>query len=293
MPQSTTRRSARQKRPQAYKQKTNSRPQYRVQRFFATFVLALVAFASIGVYGANQTVMNQAFTTKALTSGDNMSTITTQVQKNVGSSLTNIPNASTLVSRAISTATAKSVITTAVSDVYTNTTGEIDFTDMDKAVKAAFSTGTSGLSATLAAGIASTVLDTLHNYFNDQLATRTQEARVHYQRAAEFLHTLILPLIIIGAVAAIWLLLVAGFGRFLHNLGWAGLVAGLLGLGVLQFGQKLPVFTELTNKFGDFQLVAADYIAQVVNHMSGYYIIAAVAGLVVLLVTIPFSRSRR
>ncbi|WP_127848406.1 hypothetical protein [Lacticaseibacillus hulanensis] len=294
MPQVTSRRNARRKSATSssygYSKK---RPQYRVQRWFATFFLVLVATMGIGIFGAKQTILSSDFTTKTLTSGDNLNSITTQVQKNVGGSLTNIPGATTLVSRAISTATAKSVVTTAVADVYTNTTNQIDFTAMDNAVKDAFSTGTSGLSATLAATLATSVLDTLHSYFNNQLATRTTAARTYYQDASSAVKSLTIPLVVIGALCAIWLLIVAGFARFLHNLGWASMFAGLLGLGVLQLGQNLPMVTSQIDKFGDFQLVAADYLAQVVNHMSGYYIIAAVAGLVVLVITIPFIRAKR
>jgi hypothetical protein len=292
MPQ-VTRRSNRRKPSRNTYSSSKKHPQYRVQRWFATFFLALVAAAGIGIFGANKTVLNSDFTTKTLTTGDNLNTITAQVQKNVGGQLTNINGASTLVSRAISTATAKAVVTTAVADVYTNTTNEIDFTAMDKAVKAAFSTTSSGLSSTIAAALASSVLSTLHDYFNNQLATRTATARTEYQQVASAIKSLTIPLVVLGAIFAIWLLLAAGFSRFLHGLGWASMIAGLLGLGVLQLGQQLPMVDTLTAKFGDFQLVAADYIAQVVNHMSGYYIIAAVAGLVVTLITIPLIRRNR
>lgn len=286
----TTRRSARRKPARTSYSSSKKKHPYRVQRWFATFFLALVATIGLGIYGANKTVLNSDFTTKTLTTGDNLNTITTQVQKNVGVQTGKAVTVSTLVSRAISTATAKAVVTTAVADVYTNTTNQIDFTAMDSAVKSALSPSSTGLSSTITTLLASEVLSRLHDYFNNELASRTATARAEYQEVAKGIHSLIIPLIVIAVVLAVWLFLVAGFSGFLHNLGWVGLVAGLLGLGVLQLGQKLPMVDTLTAKFGDFQLVAADYIAQTVNHMSGYYIIAAVAGLIVLLVTIPFVR---
>ncbi len=284
----TTRRQSTPRRFSSTKQ-TNAHP---VQRRIATFLLMLVALIGIGIAGANKTAMNASFTTKTLTTGDNLNTIVTQVQKNVGSELTNIPGTSTLVSRAVSQSTAKALVTTAVQDVYTNTTNSIDFTAMDAAVKSALSSSSTGLSSTISSAIATAILPTLHTYFNNELASVTSNARVQYQKAASIIKQFTVPLVVIAAILAIWLLLAGGFGRLLHDLGWASLLAGLLGLATLQLGQKLPQIDKLTAKAGDFQLVAADYLAQVVNHMSGYYIIAAAVGLVVTLISIPLIRRK-
>ncbi|WP_155286803.1 hypothetical protein [Lacticaseibacillus zhaodongensis] len=263
------------------------------QRRFVSFLLTLVAIIGIGIAGLQATALNANFTTKTLTTGDNLTTIEQKVQSTAGSSLTNIPGASTLVSRAISEATTKAVVTAAVTDIYDNTTAQIDFTALDNTVRTALSSSTSGLSATLGSSIANSILPTLHNYLSSQLSTQTAKAKQAYQQASSAIASAVMPLTIIAAVLAIWLLLVAGgFGRFLHSLGWIGIFAGVLGTAGVQVAAKMPEITSLAASAGDLRNVVLDYVATVVNHMSGYYLITAGAGLILLLITIPIMRRR-
>ncbi|WP_054677754.1 hypothetical protein [Lacticaseibacillus sharpeae] len=72
-----------------------------------------------------------------------------------------------------------------MADVYTNTTNQIDFTDMDSAVKNALSPTSTGLSSTITTLLASEILSRLHDYFNNELANRTATARAEYQEVAK------------------------------------------------------------------------------------------------------------
>lgn len=260
------------------------------QRRFAAFMLTIVAIIGIGIAGLKATALNENYTTQSLTTGENLTALETQVQKAAGNSLTDIPGASTLVSRTISADTTKALATATIHSIYNNTSAKIDFTTMDKEVKSAIS-GSTGLSSTLGSAIASAILPTLHDYFNKQLSNATVEARNKYQTIASTVQTAILPLVVIAVILAIWMLVVAGgLGRFLHGIGWIALLAGLLGTAATQLAAKLPNLDTLTSNMPELEPVLKSYLADVVNHVSGYYLIAAAAGLVVLLVTIPWSK---
>ena len=261
------------------------------QRRFAAFMLTIVAIIGIGIAGLKATALNENYTTQSLTTGENLTTLETQVQKAAGNSLTDIPGAGTLVSRTISADTTKALATATIHSIYNNTSAKIDFTTMDKEVKSAISgsTGSTGLSSTLGSAIASAILPTLHDYFNKQLSNATVEARNKYQTIASTVQTAILPLLVIAVILAIWMLVAAGgLGRFLHGIGWIALLAGLLGAAATQLAAKLPNLDTLTSNMPELEPVLKSYLADVVNHVSGYYLIAAAAGLVVLLVTIPW-----
>lgn len=272
---------------------SKGRRMHPVQRWFVTILLTIVAVAGIGIAGLQSTAMNANFTTKALTTGDNLTTIESKVQSAAGSSLTNIPGASTIVSQTVSKATTKAVVAAAVADIYDNTTAQIDFTSLDSAVRNALSASTSGISSALGGSIATAILPSLHSYLNTQLSTQTAKAKQSFQQLKSTLSSVTLPLTIIAAVLAIWLLLVAGgIGRFLHALGWVGVLAGIIGTLGIQFGSKTSSITSLADSAGDFKNVVLSYVATVVNHISGYYLITAGVGLFVLLITIPFLKRR-
>lgn len=258
------------------------------QRRFAAFMLTIVAIIGIGIAGLKATALNENYTTQSLTTGENLTALETQVQKAAGNSLTDIPGASTLVSRTISADTTKALATATIHSIYNNTSAKIDFTTMDKEVKSAIS-GSTGLSSTLGSAIASAILPTLHDYFNKQLSNATVEARNKYQTITSTVQSAILPLLVIAVILAIWMLVAAGgLGRFLHGIGWIALLAGLLGTAATQLAAKLPNLDTLTSNMPELEPVLKSYLADVVNHVSGYYLIAAAAGLVVLLVTIPW-----
>lgn len=260
------------------------------QRRFAAFMLTIVAIIGIGIAGLKATALNENYTTQTLTTGENLTTIETQVQKAAGNSLTDIPGASTLVSRTISADATKALTTATISSIYNNTTAQIDFTTMDKEVKAALSSST-GLSGTVGSAIASSILPTLHDYFNKELSNATITARSKYQTVASTVQSAILPLVVIAVILAIWMLVAAGgLGRFLHGIGWVALLAGLLGAAGTQLAAKLPNLDTLTGSMQELEPVLKSYLADVVNHISGYYLIAAAAGLIVLLVTIPWRK---
>jgi hypothetical protein len=251
-------------------------------------MLTIVAIIGIGIAGLKATALNENYTTQSLTTGENLTALETQVQKAAGNSLTDIPGASTLVSRTISADTTKALATATIHSIYNNTSAKIDFTTMDKEVKSAIS-GSTGLSSTLGSAIASAILPTLHDYFNKQLSNATVEARNKYQTIASTVQSAILPLLVIAVILAIWMLVAAGgLGRFLHGIGWIALLAGLLGAAATQLAAKLPNLDTLTSNMPELEPVLKSYLADVVNHVSGYYLIAAAAGLVVLLVTIPW-----
>ncbi len=258
------------------------------QRRFAALMLTIVAIIGIGIAGLKATALNENYTTQSLTTGENLTALETQVQKAAGNSLTDIPGASTLVSRTISADTTKALATATIHSIYNNTSAKIDFTTMDKEVKSAIS-GSTGLSSTLGSAIASAILPTLHDYFNKQLSNATVEARNKYQTITSTVQSAILPLLVIAVILAIWMLVAAGgLGRFLHGIGWIALLAGLLGTAATQLAAKLPNLDTLTSNMPELEPVLKSYLADVVNHVSGYYLIAAAAGLVVLLVTIPW-----
>lgn len=260
------------------------------QRRFSAFMLTIVAIIGIGIAGLKATALNENYTTQTLTTGENLTAIETQVQKAAGSSLTDIPGASTLVSRTISADTTKALTTATISSIYNNTSAQIDFTTMDKEVKSAISSST-GMSSTVGSAIASSILPTLHDYFNKQLSNATLSARSEYQAVATTVQSAILPLVVIAVILAIWMLVAAGgLGRFLHGIGWVALLAGLLGAVATQLASKLPNLDTLSSNVQELEPVIKSYIADVVNHISGYYLIAAAAGLVVLLVTIPWRK---
>jgi hypothetical protein len=260
------------------------------QRRFAAFMLTIVAIIGIGIAGLKATALNENYTTQTLTTGENLTAIETQVQKAAGSSLTDIPGASTLVSRTISADTTKALTTATISSIYNNTSAQIDFTTMDKEVKSAISSST-GMSSTVGSAIASSILPTLHDYFNKQLSNATLSARSEYQTVATTVQSAILPLVVIAVILAIWMLVAAGgLGRFLHGIGWVALLAGLLGAVATQLASKLPNLDTLSSNVQELEPVIKSYIADVVNHISGYYLIAAAAGLVVLLITIPWRK---
>ena len=260
------------------------------QRRFAAFMLTIVAIIGIGIAGLKATALNENYTTQTLTTGENLTAIETQVQKAAGSSLTDIPGASTLVSRTISADTTKALTTATISSIYNNTSAQIDFTTMDKEVKSAISSST-GMSSTIGSAIASSILPTLHDYFNKQLSNATLSARSEYQTVATTVQSAILPLVVIAVILAIWMLVAAGgLGRFLHGIGWVALLAGLLGAVATQLASKLPNLDTLSSNVQELEPVIKSYIADVVNHISGYYLIAAAAGLVVLLITIPWRK---
>ncbi|WP_125572531.1 hypothetical protein [Lacticaseibacillus songhuajiangensis] len=260
------------------------------QRRFAAFMLTIVAIIGIGIAGLKATALNENYTTQTLTTGENLTAIETQVQKAAGSSLTDIPGASTLVSRTISADTTKALTTATISSIYNNTSAQIDFTTMDKEVKSAISSST-GMSSTVGSAIASSILPTLHDYFNKQLSNATLSVRSEYQTVATTVQSAILPLVVIAVILAIWMLVAAGgLGRFLHGIGWVALLAGLLGAVATQLASKLPNLDTLSSNVQELEPVIKSYIADVVNHISGYYLIAAAAGLVVLLVTIPWRK---
>ncbi|WDF82303.1 hypothetical protein PQ472_10470 [Lacticaseibacillus pabuli] len=273
--------------------RTPRQKDHKLQRRLVTFLLALVVICGVGVVGLRATALNEDFTTQTLSTGDNLTQIESQIQKAAGSSLTNIPGASTIVSRTISEDTTKALVSAAVTDVYSNTTAQIDFTKMDAAVRSALTSSATGLAATLADSVANSLLPELHSYFNTQLANQTQEARNELQDLKSDVNAVIVPLVVIAAVLLIWLLLVAGgLGRFLHNVGWSGLIGGVAGLALTQVAMQLPQVTKLAAKAGDLQDVARSYMAAVVNHMSGYYLIAGGIGLALMLITIPLMRRR-
>ena len=273
--------------------RTPRQKEHKFQRRLVTFLLALVVICGVGIVGLRATALNENFTTQTLTTGDNLTQIEAQIQKAAGSSLTNIPGASTIVSRTISEDTTKALVEAGVTDVYSNTTAQIDFTKMDAAVRSALSNSATGLAATLADSVANSLLPELHSYFNTQLANQTQTARTQLQTAQSDINAMIVPLVVIAAILLIWLLLVAGgLGRFLHNVGWSGLLGGIAGVALTQVAMQLPQVTTLTAKAGDLQDVARSYLAAVVNHMSGYYLIAGGIGIALMLITIPLMRRR-
>lgn len=291
MPTTQSRRTRRA--PQGAGRITKRQPAGRVghpgQRRFTAFMLIIVAIIGIGIGGLKATALSRDYTTQQLTTGENLSTIETQVQKAAGNSLTDIPGASTLISRTISAATTKALTTATINSIYNNTTAQIDFTSMDKEVQSAISNSTSGLSGTIGSAIASSILPTLHDYFNNQLSTATVTVRTKYQRVATLVQSAILPLIVIAVILAIWMLIAAGgLGRFLHTTGWIALLSGLLGAAGMQLALKIPGLSSVSLSVPELEPVVKSYMAGVVNHMSGYYLIVAAIGLVVLLVTIPW-----
>lgn len=290
----TTRKATRKSAAKPARRPAARQKEHRFSRRLATLCLVITATLSIGLAGLKKTALNQDFTRQSLSTGDNLSLIAQQVQKAAGNGLTSIPGVSTLISRAITTDTTKALIDAAVTDIYSNTTAAIDFSQLDQAVTNALTSSSTGIGAGLASTITASILPPLHSYLNNQLSQATQEARTDLQEIQTRAEQAVMPLTIVTAICAVWLLLSSGsFRKFLNGLGWTGLWSGLIGLAVPQVAVQLPQTNALAEKAEALAPVVRGYMADVANHLSGYFLIVGGAGILLLVLTATLLRPRR